>query len=40
MTHRLLGIHAQRKDPVRTQGEGGRLQAKKEASEETRPVNT
>ena len=31
MTHRPLGIHAQRKYPVRTQREGGHLQAKKEA---------
>ena len=32
------GVHAQRKDSMRTQQEGGRLQAK-EASGETRPAD-
>lgn len=39
MTHGSLGIHAQKKDPVRTHREGGHLQAKKEASGETSAVN-
>ena len=33
-------VHTQKKDHMRTQGEGNHLQAQEEVSEDTNPVNT
>ena len=40
MERRLGQRHTQKKDPERTQGEGGCLQGKERGLEETKPANT